>query len=171
MSGFGEDGGCQGLYIVDGERGIDGNGSAVAEGLDGLGGAAREGLFVVCIAGAVEAVGDGEAAADRPDGRVEEVGEGAGALPTARSERVRVRVAVDVDAEGGFAVGGVVGGFLGVSDHEDPSWRGGHGGAPALISVVGHGGSGVVRVGVLGDVGGIAGGGPRGWGKRGRGGG
>src|SRR4051794_7438636 len=90
VSGFSEDGVCQGLYIVDGELGIDGNGSAVAEGLDGLGGAAREGLFGVCIAGAVEAFGDGEAAADRPDGRVEKVGEGPGALPTARSERMRI---------------------------------------------------------------------------------
>ena len=97
-------------------------------------------FFVVCVAGAVEAVGDGEAAADRPDGRVEEVGEGPGALPTARGERMRVRVAVDVDAEGGFAVGGVVGGFLGVSDDEDLPWRDAHRGAPALISVVGDGG-------------------------------
>src|SRR5689334_13004301 len=119
MGGCGEDGVCQGLYSVDGEPGSDGNGTAVAEGLDGLGGAAREGLFGVGIAGAVEAFGDGEAAADRPDGRVEKVGEGPGALPTARSERMRVRVAVDVDAERGFAVGGVVGGFLGVSDDED----------------------------------------------------
>src|SRR5689334_5205387 len=106
MSGFGEDGVCQSLYFVDGEPGNDGNGTAVAEGLDGLGGAAGEGPFVVCIGGAVEAVGDGEAAADRPDGRVEEVGEGPGALPTARRERKRVRGAVDVDAERGFAVGG-----------------------------------------------------------------
>jgi hypothetical protein len=43
MSGFGEDGVCEGLYFVDGEPGSDGDGTAVAEGLDGLGGAAREG--------------------------------------------------------------------------------------------------------------------------------
>ena len=59
MSGFGEDGVCEGLYFVDGEPGSDGDGTAVAECLDGLGGAAREGFFVVCVAGAVEAIGDG----------------------------------------------------------------------------------------------------------------